>query len=122
MSWIKLLGNRVTAEALSEAELDNLRLIVTRTLQAVVATDARFILAIRDSLFYFSIRFVTCCTDSRLPRPRPLCDNHEDKTFQAVPDRVFRCSDQRLFGSANLISDVKARFHFAVPRFAHRAF
>ena len=49
MSWAKLLGRYVTAEPTSKAELDNLRSIVTRSLQDAVATglsaDARFIMA-----------------------------------------------------------------------------
>ena len=49
MSWAKLLGRYVTAEPPSQAELDNLRSIVTRSLQDAVApglsADARFIMA-----------------------------------------------------------------------------
>ena len=49
MSWAKLLGRYVTAEPTSKAELDNLRSIVTRSLQDAVATglsaDARFVMA-----------------------------------------------------------------------------
>ena len=49
MSWAKLLGRYVTAEPPSKAELDNLRSIVTRSLQDAVApglsADARFIMA-----------------------------------------------------------------------------
>ena len=49
MSWAKLLGRYVTAEPTSKAELDNLRSIVTRSLQDAVAAglsaDARFVMA-----------------------------------------------------------------------------
>jgi hypothetical protein len=49
MSWAKLLGRHVTAEPTSKAELDNLRSIVTRSLQDAVAAglsaDARFVMA-----------------------------------------------------------------------------
>jgi hypothetical protein len=49
MSWAKLLGRSVTAEATSKAELDNLRSIVTRSLQDAVTSglsaDARFVMA-----------------------------------------------------------------------------
>jgi len=49
MSWAKLLGRYVTAEATSKAELDNLRSIVTRSLKDAVAAglsaDARFVMA-----------------------------------------------------------------------------
>lgn len=50
MSWVKLLGdNRVTALPPTKAELDNLRSIVTRSLEDVTAVglsaDARFIMA-----------------------------------------------------------------------------
>jgi hypothetical protein len=49
MSWAKLLGRYVTAEPTSKAELDNLRSIVTRSLQDAVAAglsaDTRFVLA-----------------------------------------------------------------------------
>lgn len=49
MSWAKLLGRYVTAEPTSNAELDNLRSIVTRSLQDAVAAglsaDARFVMA-----------------------------------------------------------------------------
>ena len=49
MSWAKLLGRHVTAEPPSKAELDNLRSIVTRSLQDAVAAglsaDARFVMA-----------------------------------------------------------------------------
>jgi hypothetical protein len=49
MSWAKLLGQYVTAEPTSKAELDNLRSIVTRSLQDAVAVglsaDARFVMA-----------------------------------------------------------------------------
>jgi hypothetical protein len=49
MSWAKLLGRHVTAEATSKAELDNLRSIVTRSLQDAVtaglSADARFVMA-----------------------------------------------------------------------------
>jgi hypothetical protein len=48
MSWAKLLGRYVTAEPPSKAELDNLRSIITRSLQDAVApglsADARFIM------------------------------------------------------------------------------
>ena len=49
MSWAKLLGRYVTAEATSKAELDNLRSIVTRSLKDAVAAglsaDAQFVMA-----------------------------------------------------------------------------
>jgi hypothetical protein len=49
MSWAKLLGRHVTAEPTSKAELDNLRSIVTRSLEDAVAAglsaDARFVMA-----------------------------------------------------------------------------
>jgi hypothetical protein len=49
MSWEKLLGRCVTPEPPSKAELDNLRSIVTRSLQDAVAAglsaDARFVMA-----------------------------------------------------------------------------
>ena len=49
MSWAKLVGRYVTAEPTSKAELDNLRSIVTRSLQDAVAAglsaDARFVMA-----------------------------------------------------------------------------
>ena len=49
MSWAKLLGRYVTAEPTSKSELDNLRSIVTRSLQDAVAAglsaDARFVMA-----------------------------------------------------------------------------
>jgi hypothetical protein len=49
MSWENLLGRHVAAEPTSKAELDNLRSIVTRSLQDAVAAglsaDARFIMA-----------------------------------------------------------------------------
>ena len=50
MSWAKLLADkRVTAVPTSKAELDNLRSIVTRSLNDVTAAglsvDARFIMA-----------------------------------------------------------------------------
>ena len=49
MSWAKLLGRHVTAEPTSKSELDNLRSIVTRSLQDAVAAglsaDARFVMA-----------------------------------------------------------------------------
>jgi hypothetical protein len=49
MSWAKLLGRYVTAEATSKAELDNLRSIVTRSMQDAIAAglsaDARFVMA-----------------------------------------------------------------------------
>ena len=49
MSWTKLLGRYVTAEPTSREELDNLRSIVTRSLQDAgaegLSADARFIMA-----------------------------------------------------------------------------
>lgn len=49
MSWAKLLGRYVTAEPTSKSELDDLRSIVTRSLQDVAASglsaDARFVMA-----------------------------------------------------------------------------
>jgi hypothetical protein len=83
MTWAKLLAdNRVTKEPPSKAETDNLRSIVTRSLNDVMASglsaDARFVLAY-DAARTLSLIVVR----ARGYRPKPTGGQHYN-TFLAL--------------------------------------
>ena len=88
MSWAKLLGRSVTAEATSKAELDNLRSIVTRSLQDAVTSglsaDARFVMAY-DAARTLSLIIVR----SEGYRPRSVGGHYNTFLALAEADPVF---------------------------------